>query len=56
MAETPEEPLKGRAMVTAVMGRGDTPKAFEMRRRIVEAPIDICRVWRIVVSGKVRFV
>ena len=56
IADTPDEPLNGRAIVTAVMGRGETPKALEIRRRIVEAPIDICKVWRIVVSTKVTLV
>ena len=44
MAETPAEKLKGRATVTAVMGRFVTPNALEKRRRICEPPTEVCSV------------
>jgi hypothetical protein len=56
IAELLADLLKGRATVTAVMGRLEAPKALEIRRRICEPPIDMCKVCRIVVFGKVRFV
>lgn len=37
IAEDPALLLKGRAMVTAEMGRSVGPKALEMRRRMVVA-------------------
>lgn len=37
MADVPAEPFSGTAMVAAVMGRSDPPKALEMTSRIVGA-------------------
>ena len=48
MALTPAEPLNGRATVTAVIGRSETPNALEIRIRIWSASVDMCSVWRMV--------
>jgi hypothetical protein len=48
IAETPAEPLTGRATVTAVIGRSVVPKAFEIRILILSPPIEVCIVCRIV--------
>jgi hypothetical protein len=44
IALTPEDPLKGRATVMAVMGRSVRPKALEIRILICSAPVDMCNV------------
>jgi hypothetical protein len=44
IALTPAAPWSGRATVTAVMGRSFSPKALEMRIRIVLAPMDVWTV------------
>lgn len=54
IADVPEEPLKGRATVTAVMGRFVVPKALEKTRRIWEAGTETWTVWRIVELGNTR--
>jgi hypothetical protein len=41
IALTPAAPWSGRATVTDVMGRLFSPKAFDMRIRIVLAPMDV---------------
>jgi hypothetical protein len=48
IAETPAEPLTGRATVTAMIGRSVVPKALEIRILILSPPMDVCIVWRIV--------
>ena len=48
MALTPDEPLKGRATVIAVIGRSVRPNALEIRIRIWDALVDMRRVWRMV--------
>lgn len=52
MAEVPAEPLSGTAMVAAVMGRSDTPKALEMTSWIVGADWVMKTVCRMVAFWK----
>lgn len=54
MADRPVEPLRlaGSAMVAAVIGRSEPPKALERRSRIVPAPRATLTVWRIVAFWK----
>ena len=44
----PATSVAGSATVTAVIGRGTEPKAFEMRMRNCVPPMDAWMVWRIV--------
>ena len=56
MAPTPADPLNGRATVTAVMDKSVRPKAFEIRSRICDAPVERCTVWRTVLFLKMTSV
>lgn len=56
MALTPAEPLKGRPIVSAVMGKSVRPNEFEIRRRICAAPVVTCTVCRMVLFLKMTSV